>query len=67
MALDEPKASDESFKDNGISYIVDQDLLGRTGDIVIDYIEMGWQSGFSITSTKPVGGGACSVGGDCSC
>jgi Fe-S cluster assembly iron-binding protein IscA len=65
LALDEPKGSDKSFKDNGISYIIDEDLLARTGDIVIDYIEMGWQSGFSITSTKPVGKASCSVGGDC--
>ncbi|MEJ5376094.1 MAG: hypothetical protein WHX93_05915 [bacterium] len=67
LALDEPKATDSSFEQGDISYIIDKDLMERTGQILIDYVDAGYQSGFSIRSANPVGGGGCSSGGSCSC
>jgi iron-sulfur cluster assembly protein len=67
LALDEPKATDSAFDQGDISYIIDSELVKRTGQIVIDYVDAGYQSGFSIQSANPVGGGGCSSGGSCSC
>lgn len=67
LALDEPKATDSAFDQGDISYIIDTELMKRTGQILIDYVDAGYQSGFSIQSTNPVGGGGCSSGGSCSC
>lgn len=68
MALDEPKATDTSFDQGDISYIIDKELMDRTGEILIDYVDAGYQSGFSIRSANPVvGAGGCSPAGGCSC
>jgi iron-sulfur cluster assembly protein len=66
LALDEPKGSDESFDSGEIKFVIDNDLKARTGDVIIDFVEMGGQSGFSVTPAKAVGG-SCGVGGSCSC
>lgn len=66
LALDEPKESDEVFANDGVKYIIDPDLVKRTGNITIDFVDMGWRSGFSVSSERPVlGGGTCSPGGSC--
>ncbi len=67
MALDEPKGSDTFFEEGAIKYIVESELMDKTGDITIDFVEAGYQSGFSIISAKPVAAASCSVGGSCSC
>lgn len=68
MALDEPKDTDTSFPQGDISYVIDKDLMKRIGDIFIDYVDAGYQSGFTIRSANPVGGGGgCSPSGGCSC
>jgi Fe-S cluster assembly iron-binding protein IscA len=66
LALDEPKGSDESFASGEIKFVIDNDLVSRTGDVIIDFVEMGGQAGFSVTPAKPVGN-SCNVGGSCSC
>jgi Fe-S cluster assembly iron-binding protein IscA len=65
LALDEPKDSDNVFDNGGVQYVVDNDLLQITGDIAIDFVAEGWQSGFSISAENPVSG-SCSTGGTCS-
>jgi len=68
LALDEPKATDDSFKQGDISFIIDKELSKKTGDITIDFVDAGYQSGFTISSTNPIGmGGGCPSGGSCSC
>jgi Fe-S cluster assembly iron-binding protein IscA len=68
LALDEPKETDKTFEASSIKYIIDSDLMARTGEVTIDFVDSGYQSGFSISSAKPVaGGGGCSAGGSCSC
>jgi len=73
LALDEEKATDESFKKNEITFLVEKILLEQCGSITVDYVEDGAKSGFSISTTKPLpttGGGcnpaSCGTGG-CSC
>jgi len=65
LALDEPKETDEVYDHNGVRYIVDGELKRLTGGITIDYVEMGWRSGFTITSERPILGGVCSTTGGC--
>ena len=71
LALDEPKDSDSVFTNGGVQYIIDNDLLKITGDITIDFVSEGWQSGFSISAENPIAescssGGTCSAQGGCS-
>lgn len=73
LALDEEKETDESFKKNEITFLVEKILLEQCGSITVDYIEAGAKSGFSISATKPLqtlGSGcnsaSCGTGG-CSC
>lgn len=66
MALDESKDTDSVFEQGGKQYIIDNDLMQRTGSINIDFIVEGWGSGFTILSEKPVSGScACSAEGSC--
>jgi len=63
MALDEPKDDDEIVKSNGITYLVNKQLLEQAKPITIDFTESGWGSGFSINSNLAKGGacGSCST------
>jgi Fe-S cluster assembly iron-binding protein IscA len=62
LALDEPKENDKTFEEDGVSFLVEEGLLSSCGAIKVDFVEAGYRSGFSITSTNPVGGGGCSSG-----
>jgi Fe-S cluster assembly iron-binding protein IscA len=65
LALDEPKDSDKAFEEDGLKFLVDEELLGRCGVVKVDFIEAGYRSGFSITSTNPLGGGGSCSSGSC--
>jgi len=65
MVLDEPKETDEVFKVNGFTMVVDRDFCIQTKSITVDYVSDGMGSGFQLTSEVPVGGGSC--GTSCSC
>jgi iron-sulfur cluster assembly protein len=62
MALDEPKDDDEIIKDNGVTYIVNKQLLEQIKPIHVDFVDSPLGSGFSITSSLSRGGacGTCS-------
>ncbi len=63
LALDEPKDNDKTFEEDSLTFLVEEDLLNSCGAIKVDFIEAGYRSGFSITSTNPMnGGGGCSSG-----
>jgi len=66
LALDSIKDTDESFVDNELQFIVEKELLTQCGSIKVDYIDAGYRSGFSITSSNPVGGGGGCGSGGCS-
>ena len=65
LALDEPKDSDSVFNNGGVAYIIDNDVLNMTGNITIDFVTEGSQSGFTLQSENPVSG-SCGVDGTCS-
>jgi Fe-S cluster assembly iron-binding protein IscA len=62
MALDEPKDDDEIVKNNGVTYLVNRQLLDQVKPITVDFVESGWGSGFSISSNlkKAESCGSCS-------
>ena len=60
LALDEPGANDRVFEDKALKFVIAEELLAQCGSVKVDFIEAGYRSGFSITSTNPVGGGGCS-------
>lgn len=62
LALDESKENDKIFEEGALKFLVEDDLLERCGSIKVDFVEAGYRSGFSITSTNPLGGGSCSSG-----
>ncbi len=66
MVLDEPKENDDRFEVDGLTYLIDKDLHRQSGDVKVDFIDNGWQQGFTLTSTNPIGGGA-TCGSSCSC
>ena len=57
MALDEPKESDAKYEQDGLTFLVDNNLLDSCGSIKVDFMDAGMRSGFSISSTNPLGGG----------
>ena len=64
MVLDEPKETDDVYKINGFTVLVDKELHEKTRNITVDYVSYGMGSGFRVVSEMPVGGG-CSP--SCSC
>lgn len=73
LALDEKKATDESFDYKGLTVLVEKSLLDQCGSISVDFVDAGPRSGFSISSETPLPGagdgcssGSCGSGG-CGC
>ena len=64
LALDDQKDNDEVFLKNDLTFLIEKGLLDMCGSVQVEYIDAGPQSGFSITTANPVGGGGC--GGSCS-
>lgn len=65
LALDEPKESDATYDHNGLKFLIDNNLLTTCGNVRVDFIDAGMRSGFSISSTNPVGGGSSCDSGSC--
>jgi iron-sulfur cluster assembly protein len=63
MALDEPKNDDEIVDQNGITYLINKQLLEQVKPVTVDYLDSGYGSGFSISSSLAKGN-SC---GSCSC
>lgn len=67
LVLDEPKDNDEKTEVDGLTYLIDKDLSTQSGTVKVDYIDNGWQQGFVLSATNPLGGGGGSCGSGCSC
>ncbi len=62
MSLDEAKEEDKVFDEDGITFVMDEQLFEQAKPVNIDFISTDRGSGFSITSS--LSGGSC--GGSCS-
>ena len=69
MALDEHKDDDETFDNDGITFLVNKDLFEQVKPIKVDFIESPLGARFNIVSKlslqKNEGGGSCCS--SCSC
>ena len=66
LALDEPKETDHTHEQNGITYLLDKELGEKVGEVNVDFVEQGWRAGFVINTKNPIGGpSAC--GPSCAC
>lgn len=54
MAVDEFKEGDNSYKANGVTYVIAKDLIEQLGPITIDFAEKDGMSWFQITSENPL-------------
>lgn len=73
LALDEEKATDETFDSEDLIFLVEKSLLQLCGTITVDYVDAGPRSGFLVRSANALPGagdgcssGSCSSGG-CGC
>jgi len=66
LALDEPKDNDKTFEFSSVKFLIEESILESTGGVKVDYVDAGPRSGFSISSTKPMGGGGGCSSGSCS-
>jgi iron-sulfur cluster assembly protein len=64
MALDEPKDDDEVTVNNGITYMINKQLLDEVKPVSVEFMESPHGSGFAINSNLKKAG-SCSS--SCSC
>ncbi|MCU0574425.1 MAG: hypothetical protein MUC41_15720 [Syntrophobacteraceae bacterium] len=65
MVLDEPKDTDDVYKVNGFTLVMDKELYKRTKAVTVDYVNYGFGAGFKLTCEVPISNG--STCGSCSC
>lgn len=68
MALDGPQEDDETFNDNGITYVINIQLFQQVKPVNVDYIDTPMGAGFKISANLPSGcscGTSCSYGSSC--
>jgi len=56
MVVDEIKEGDNTYKANGVTYVIAKDLMEQLGPITIDFAERDGMSWFQITSENPLPG-----------
>lgn len=66
MSLDETREGDKVFEEDGITFIIDEQLFEQAKPISIDFIDSVRGSGFSIMSSLSVGAACGTCGGGCS-
>lgn len=60
MALDEPKDTDEVFKIEGFTYVVDKEFMDKAKPVKVDFIDYGFKLSSSIEFESNCGGCSCS-------
>jgi Fe-S cluster assembly iron-binding protein IscA len=64
MALDEPKENDEVFNEDGLTFLINKELLDTVKPISVEFVETPRGSGFAVKSSLTNKEGGC---GSCSC
>lgn len=57
IALDEQKQNDQSVENDGVNYVVEDDLINRYGGFDIDYSNNWLSKGFRVSPSR--GGSSC--------
>lgn len=64
LVLDEPKENDDKYEIDGLTYLIDKDLAATSGKVTVDFVDNGWQQGFSVNSEHALASGeSCSTSG----
>ena len=71
MALDGPKDDDETFHDNGLTFVMNSQLYQDVKPVTVEYVSTPMGAGFRISSNMLSAGGSCgsscSTNNACSC
>ncbi len=65
LALDEPKENDQTFSIDGITFLIDKDLMEEVKPIKVNFVEKGFRKQFAITSKLSKKGGSCGSNNCC--
>jgi len=65
MALDESNESDETFKINGLTFMIEKELLEMVKPVKIDFIETPRGAGYIIESSLKAADGCGGCAGSC--
>ena len=66
MALDEPRDTDEVYKVDGFTYLVEKELLEKAKPIKVDFAITGFKLDCGIDfGSSPSACGSCSTAGGC--
>ena len=65
MALDESRDGDEIFNKNGLTFMIERELLEEVKPIKVDFVETPRGAGYSIASNLKKEDGCGSCGGSC--
>jgi iron-sulfur cluster assembly protein len=66
MALDEPQNNDETFDEQGITFLVNKELFDDVKPISVDFVESEMGAGFMVKSALSDKNAGCGSG-SCSC
>lgn len=65
MALDEQQTDDQVFEDNGLTFVINQELFNQIQPITVDFIESPHGSGFKLSSSFVSTGSGCGTCSSC--
>jgi iron-sulfur cluster assembly protein len=54
LAVDRVKDGDHFIEIDGLTLVIDPDTAATTGEVTVDYVDRGYESGFALTSAKPL-------------
>lgn len=54
LVVDRVKDGDLLTEVNGLTLVIDPDTAATTGEVTVDYVDRGYESGFALTSAKPL-------------
>lgn len=64
MALDEPKANDDTYDIDGFQYVIDKEFLEKVKPVKVDFMGMGFKLDCGIQFSRSECGG-CGTTSDC--
>ncbi len=70
MALDGPKEDDETFNENGLTFVMNSQLYRDVKPVTVDYVSTAMGAGFRISSNMSSAGScgsSCGTGNTCNC
>ena len=68
LGVDEARDNDHKVEMEGITFVIDKELVDQTGEVSLNYVADAAVPGFAINTERPlVVEGGCGCGSGCSC